>query len=215
MINIVKQTKYSLIMIGIAIVTWGIALPIMPDYIPMQYTSGGEEIWGTNKYLAGLSLIALMLLVYLIAILKPKIDPMKESYPFFKKFYFTSIFFTELLIYIVGILLTLKAMDYSINIQTISICLVGFIFLFVGNFLPKIPTNWFVGIKNPWTISDDDVWIKIHRHTGKIYMIVGLIFLIMGLLNIINWYLIVIIIIICAVYPHISSFIIFRNKRTT
>lgn len=213
MINIVKQTKYSLIMIGIAIVTWGIALPFMPDYIPMQYTYAGEEIWGTNKYLAGLSLIALMLLIYLIAILKPKVDPMKKSYPFFKSFYFTSIFFTEVLIYIVGILLTLKAMDYSIDIQTISICLVGFIFLFVGNFLPKIPTNWFVGIRNPWTISNDEVWIKIHRNTGKIYMIVGLIFLIMGLLNTINWSMIVVIIIICAVYPHINSFIIFRKKN--
>lgn len=90
-------------------------------------------------------------------------------------------------------------MDYSIDIQTISICLVGFIFLFVG-------------IRNPWTISNDEVWIKIHRNTGKIYMIVGLIFLIMGVLNTINWSMIVVIIIICAVYPHINSFIIFRKN---
>ena len=167
MTNIVKQTKYSLIMIGVTIITWGFALPFLPDHIPMQFTYSGEERWGTNKYLAGLFFVSLMLIVYLLGILKPKIDPERAAYSVFKNFYFISIFLTEVLIYIVSVLLALNAMGYDINIQIIIVCSIGFIFLFVGNYLPKIPTNWFVGIRNPWTITNDDVWIKIHRNTGK------------------------------------------------
>ncbi|GGA64963.1 SdpI family protein [Salinicoccus roseus] len=213
MTNIVKQTKYSLIMIGVTIITWGFALPFLPDHIPMQFTYSGEERWGTNKYLAGLFFVSLMLIVYLLGILKPKIDPERAAYSVFKNFYFISIFLTEVLIYIVSVLLALNAMGYDINIQIIIVCSIGFIFLFVGNYLPKIPTNWFVGIRNPWTITNDDVWIKIHRNTGKLYMIIGLVFLVMGMLNVINRPLIVITIIICVLYPHIHSFVMFRKNN--
>jgi len=85
MFNIVRQTKYSLILIAVAIAAWITAFSFMPDYIPMQYTYVGEEIWSTNKYLAGISIVSLMLFIYLIALLKPKINPAGKSYSFLKK----------------------------------------------------------------------------------------------------------------------------------
>lgn len=111
MMYIIKQTKYALMIIGIAILTWIIALPFIPEHIPMQYTffGTGEETWGTNKYLAGTIIIAIMIFIYAAAIIKAKADPMKGSYFMFKDIYFTVIFFSEVLMYIVSIFLILKA----------------------------------------------------------------------------------------------------------
>jgi hypothetical protein len=50
-----------------------------------------------------------MIFIYSMAILKAKADPMKGSYFMFKDIYFTVIFLSEVLMYIVSIFLILKA----------------------------------------------------------------------------------------------------------
>lgn len=37
----------------------------------------------------------------------------------------------------------------------------------------KIKSNWFVGIKTPWTLSSEEVWNKTHRFGGKMFILSG------------------------------------------
>lgn len=41
--------------------------------------------------------------------------------------------------------------------------------------------NWFVGVRTPWTLSNDEVWEKTNRLAGRLFQLAGLIALI-GLL---------------------------------
>ena len=50
-------------------------MPKLPNYIGMQYTMDGEVIWETNKYLAAIIIIGIMITIYILAIIKPLIDP--------------------------------------------------------------------------------------------------------------------------------------------
>lgn len=212
MLESIKNSKYALLVIIIAALTWLITLPILPNHIPMQYTLSGEETWGTNKYLAGILLLAIMIFVYVVTILQPNIDPKQESYAFFDKFYVSIVFFTQLLIFVLGILLFLSAMDYPINLPVVIGSIVGTLMMFIGNFLPKVPTNWFVGIRNPWTISKRDVWVKVHRETGRFYLIVGFILLVLSITGIVSWAVTIAVIIIFAIYPHVRSFMLFNKE---
>lgn len=47
-----------------------------------------------------------------------------------------------------------------------------------GNYLPKTRSNWFLGIRTPWTLSSDVTWEKTHRLAGRLLMIAGFICLI-------------------------------------
>ena len=68
--NILKQTWLSLAIIGIAIFTWLIALPFLPNSIPMQYNDSGNVNWSANKFLAFIINIIIMLFCYIITNIK-------------------------------------------------------------------------------------------------------------------------------------------------
>ena len=40
---------------------------------------------------------------------------------------------------------------------------VGLLFVVVGNVLGKVQSNWFIGIRTPWTLQSEKVWHKTHR----------------------------------------------------
>jgi uncharacterized membrane protein len=39
---------------------------------------------------------------------------------------------------------------------------------FLGNYLSTVPPNHFLGIRTPWTLENDIVWLKTHRLLGRL-----------------------------------------------
>jgi len=52
----------------------------------------------------------------------------------------------------------------------------------IGNLYPTLRHQFLIGIKNPWTLSDDTIWRKTHHFAGKFYFFVGLAGIIYGIL---------------------------------
>ena len=40
--------------------------------------------------------------------------------------------------------------------------------------LPRARSNFFIGIRTPWTLSSDEVWQKTHRLAGGLFVVTGL-----------------------------------------
>jgi uncharacterized membrane protein len=62
--------------------------------------------------------------------------------------------------------------------------LVGGIFLFfalMGNLLGKVRRNFWMGIRTPWPLAGDAVWIATHRAAARLYTAMGLIGAVMAL----------------------------------
>ena len=55
-----------------------------------------------------------------------------------------------------------------------------------GNLYPTIGNNYIIGIKNPWTQSNEHIWKKTHRFAGKIFFFGGLIGALYGILFNVN-----------------------------
>lgn len=47
----------------------------------------------------------------------------------------------------------------------------------IGNVMPKLRPNWFVGIKTPWTLSSKTAWDRTHRFGGRLFVAMGLVFM--------------------------------------
>ena len=62
--------------------------------------------------------------------------------------------------------------------------LVGLLFVVIGNTLPKSRPGFFVGIRTPWTITDEDNWVATHRLGGKLFMLAGVALVIAALLDV-------------------------------
>jgi len=49
----------------------------------------------------------------------------------------------------------------------------GLLFMIIGNYLSKTRSNFFIGIRTPWTLSSDAVWKKTHNLAGKLFILSG------------------------------------------
>ena len=61
--------------------------------------------------------------------------------------------------------------------------LIGLLFIFLGNLLPKIPSNFFAGIRTPWTLSSESVWEKTHRIGGVCFILAGIMMIVIPLIS--------------------------------
>jgi len=105
----------------------------------------------------------------------PKVDPLKYNIEQFRKYYdnFIVLFFIFLLFCYLWSILWNFGIETSPNI--IIPTGIGLLFFYVGILCKNAKRNWFIGIRTPWTLSNENVWNKTHKIGGKLFKIVGLI----------------------------------------
>lgn len=54
---------------------------------------------------------------------------------------------------------------------------VGIMLLVIGNYLPKLRSSWFAGVRTPWTLSSELSWHRTHRLAGRLLAVLGLLVL--------------------------------------
>jgi uncharacterized membrane protein len=95
--------------------------------------------------------------------------------------------------------------------------LIGLLFVFLGNILPKVPRNYIAGIKTPWTFNSDVIWRKTSRLGGYCFFLLGLLMLIKGVLHtnavLLNW-LLVIMLAVSVLIPMIYAFYLYKRGTT-
>lgn len=64
---------------------------------------------------------------------------------------------------------------------------IGLLFILIGACLAKIRSNFFMGIRTPWTLSSELAWNKTHRLGAKLFLILGLLMLLWPWLPLRQW----------------------------
>lgn len=152
------------------------AFPFLPDRIPMHWDVDGSVSYQGKGSLFWMAALSPLLAAMLFAL--PKIDPKKNNYRRFLKYYsFFGIFLMAFLLICDLIVLSESFFPGRISVGTAVQALVGVLLLFLGNMMPKIKSNFFMGLKNPWTLSNPDVWNRAHRLSGALLFATGLVIL--------------------------------------
>lgn len=170
-----KSNIYNLLII-IATFLLGILMyNKLPESIPIHWNFAGEVDGYGNKFIGTFMVPLIMIALWLAMIYLPKIDPKKENYNKFDKSYklFQSILLT--FFFIIQIIVVLSAMGYNISINRAMPIVSGVLMILIGNYIPKAKSNFFYGIKTPWTLSSEVSWRKTHRLGGKLFVLSGLI----------------------------------------
>lgn len=152
--SVLKQTRFSLLIIGIAIITWLIALPFLPDSIPMQYNESGEVNWTANKFVAFIISIAIMLFCYIITNIKLFKDKDQNKFSNMKSLNTFINPLVQAFLYFIFLIIIFNALGVSISVSFVIPTLVGLLLIIIGNYLPK---NNALGIRNKWTKASEFV----------------------------------------------------------
>nr|WP_264298368.1 SdpI family protein [Mammaliicoccus sp. F-M27] len=105
-----------------------------------------------------------------------------------------------------------NGLGHNISANFIIPVLVGLLLIITGNYLPKVPKNNSLGIKNKWTKASEFVWKKTHRFAAVIYIIGGIVMFILGLLNIINSAITITLAILIVLLPFLYSWMTYQSS---
>jgi len=147
----------------------------VPSKMVVHWNEKGEE----NGYMAkewGLFLLpVIMLLLFLLFIVIPRIDPLGENIEKFRIYYDGFVVIFLLYMFIINLQIILWNVGIRIEFNLTLPLLFGILFFYIGILLGKAERNWFVGIRTPWTLSSDNVWKKTHAIGGKLFKVAGII----------------------------------------
>ena len=172
-----KKTTIGIILI--ILLTFAIAIysyqKIEGDEIASHWNAKGEVDDYMSKFW-GIFLFPLVIIgIYLLFLLIPKIDPLKDNIKKFKKYFDFFIFLTILFLFYVFILTILANFGYIFNMTTMIMPGIGLFFFYIGIVMKNFKRNWFIGIRTPWTLSSDEVWDKTHRLGSVLFKVLGII----------------------------------------
>jgi uncharacterized membrane protein len=157
--------------------------PTLPESVPSHFNGRGTPDSFSPKLQFMLLIFAAILGLYLILTFIPLIDPfwkkIQKKYDIFLMLRDFVLLFL-LFIYILSIIAAKKG---SLEVYVLGIGF-GLLFILLGNYLPKLPRNWFFGIRVPWTLSSEIVWKKTHVLGGWLFVTAGILVVILSLLKI-------------------------------
>jgi len=179
----IKREIFPFIIIAIYGILSIYFYPTLPESVPSHFNKDGLADRYSSKSFAVLAYLGLALFLYLILTFIPFIDPfwkkIQKKYSLFLLLRdFILLFF---LFFYLLTLLSAKAGRLPKNVLGVGL---GFLFVLVGNYLPKLPRNFFFGIRAPWTLASETVWRKTHVLSGWIFVISGILVIIFSLLKI-------------------------------
>ena len=160
---------FLFVLAGFAIVA--LAYPALPDPMPSHWNAAGQVNGWLPKFWGSLLLPIITAALWLIFLVLPRISPRGfEMEPFLRAWGVLKV--TVLGLNLLLEVLILRAVTHSGELSQTAIFVgLGILFVVIGNLLGKVTRNFFVGIRTPWTLANEEVWYRTHRLAGKLFVV--------------------------------------------
>jgi len=207
--------KTYILLAVIVLLSFAISLylyPQVPDKLASHWNAAGEVDGYMEKtwalFLMPVFGVAMLLLFMLI----PNIDPLKQNIEEFRKYYDGFIITMMLFLFYIHLLTILWNLDFVFNMSQAIAPAFGVVFFYCGILIENSKRNWFIGIRTPWTLMDDEIWKKTHDIGGKMFKASGIIALAGVLLPDYAIYLMLFPVILASLYTVVYSYLEYNKK---
>jgi uncharacterized membrane protein len=148
----------------------------LPARIPAHWNVAGEvDAWRSRAWawlLPGVAAAMRLLLPQL-----RRIDPRREHYARFEETFWIVVNVVILLLAAAEVVTLGAALGWPVDPTQVLLAATGVSLLVLGNYMPRVRSNWWMGIRTPWTLSSEQVWRETHRLAGKTFVLGGLLVL--------------------------------------
>jgi len=186
--------------------------PRMPENMASHWNEKGEvngympKIWG----LFLVPIISFVLFLLFVAI--PKIDPLKKNIEKFRKYFDTFMLLIILFLFYVYLLTIFWNLGLRFNFFPVLVPVFSFIIYYSGVLIENSKRNWFIGVRTPWTLSNDEVWNKTNKLGGKLFKIAAIFALIGIIFGNYAIYFVISPIIIASFYTIVYSYLEYQKQ---
>jgi uncharacterized membrane protein len=172
-----KISRANLLSLALVVISFVIATATyskLPELSPTRFT---PKPWG--PFVLPLTMVGVFLLFLVI----PRISPRGYRVERFQGVFEITQVALLALLFLVNMLVLLVGLGVPVPVPRAARAGTGLLFVVLGNLMGKSTKNFFFGIRTPWTLASDEVWLRTHRLGGKLVVLAGLVLLASSLLG--------------------------------
>lgn len=183
----------------------------LPEEIATHFDSEGVPNGYSSRAFAVIGLPLFMLAMHALCLFVTLFDPKRRNIS--GKLFSMMVWLCPAISWLSGGAILSYALGLRLNFARVMPVLMGLLFVFIGNYLPKCRQNYTVGIKLPWTLDNEDNWNHTHRFAGWVWTAGGLIVAALGLLGMRMKFVFPALILVMSVCPAVYSFLYAQRHR--
>lgn len=207
--RLLKDNVVGLLFTAAAFAVVAVFYGKLPERVPTHWNVHGvadgfmPKPWG--PFLLPLTMVGLLLFFNVVRFVSPKTAPVER----FGRVYSILVSAIAAFLFVLTVAATLAGTGAAVNMTTVVLITAGALFTVLGNFMAKVTRNYFVGIRTPWTLENEEVWHRTRRLGGKVFVAGGLAVILVALLDLAI--LALPIFLATAVIPVVYSYVIHRR----
>lgn len=185
----------------------------LPLKVPIHWNLTGNADRWTDKQGLFLSVLGILLAFYFVWLVIQKFGG-KKWIPQLGEKYHQLRFSITLFISILCLYIIHSALTETTNLN-IVILLIGGLIAVIGNYMHSLKSNYFIGIRTPWTLKNETVWKKTHQFSSKLWLFGGLGMILLSLFQKqLNFTSFLIIVFVITVGPILYSYTIYKQLKS-
>lgn len=200
--------------LGIVLLTAAVsvvAYPSLPGRMAIHFDAASQPDSFVAKPLAlAFSPLLAAGVVALFRIL-PSIDPLGENVANFQRYYDLVAVVTVGVVAYAHLVVVVWNLGYPFDVTQAVVPVLAVTYYVTGLVIENASRNWFVGIRTPWTLSDEEVWDETHRRSAVLFKLAGLLALLALVLP--EYFLLFAIgpVLVASLVPILYSFVLYRR----
>lgn len=204
-----RTKNIQILIIGLILVSFLIGAylhPFMPEKMASHWDANGRVDGYISRFWGLFLMPVISTILFLVFILIPRIDPLKENIKAFRKYFDVFILLLFGFLFYLYMLTMLWNLGYRFNIIQLLAPAFGLVIYYAGVMMENAKQNWFIGVRTPWTLSSGIVWDKTNRLAGKLFKGAGVLAALGAVFPEYAILLILVPMILAAIYPIIYSY---------
>jgi uncharacterized membrane protein len=143
--------------------------------LPIHWGLDGAPDRFSDKWTALLLPVGLTSAISLLYYFLPAMEPRRHGLERSQGLYLWSWVALLLMMGSVQLALIALALRWPVHANSLIVAAVGAVFVIIGNQLGKSRSMYLIGLRTPWTLASEDVWVKTHRLAGKLMVAGGVV----------------------------------------
>jgi len=209
----------AIIILAAPAILAAILYPGLPESIPVHFNAEGQADKFDHKSSIWIHISILFTIglgVYLLISNIHKIDPKKTASVSVDTYKTIAMIVAAFLAVVnTGLVLSMSNTFKNFNIIKLVLPSVGLLLAVLGYFMRNIKPNYFIGLRLPWTLEDEENWAATHQLAAKLWVPAGIAMAVASLVFpfITSFIITMALTLIIVIVPSIYSYRFYKNKK--
>jgi uncharacterized membrane protein len=187
----------------------------LPAQVPIHWNIQGEAdgfVPKTDVFMTFLLMPAVMAGIVVLTLLLPWLSPRHFEIDTFRITYgYIMAVIVALMGYIHGMVLW-GSLEPQIPMGRLIVGGISLFFLLIGAALGKVRRNFWMGVRTPWTLANEEVWDRTHHVAAWLFVVGGVFGVLVALVGLPLW-LCLVGIIAAALVPVVYSLVLYKQLQ--